>query len=206
MSIHLLAFDLTHHLSSSLFHYDSTTSRSDILRVRDDLANSIERQRAKLAKLEVQPNAKVDQINEARIVLQDKLTEIDLFHRGLFHISLPKLVVERAAVLRQAAGYCGAMFLGHSAVTFQASSRFFTAMQMGLGETYQDANAVLDKLALPPIEETAPVQGGAGAGGDGMGRPASSLGMPPPPPGSAGEGDVAFLGQHLQDVSLHEAV
>lgn len=97
--------------------------------------------------------SKWEQLTEVRQQLQDKSEGLLKFYRGFFNHTLPEYVVDRAAAVREAMSTLGLMVLAPAANIQTAGQTFFKQIQVAPTTTFQNAVVVLDRLALPPLDE-----------------------------------------------------
>jgi hypothetical protein len=131
------------------YEYNRCSAFIELFKYHDDLANFIEKQRAKVDKIDL---SKQDKLQEAQLILQDKQTCLAAFYKGLHYFTVPIAARDRSVNLRRCAGFTGATMLVSSCGLENASLSLLRDLQINPASVIASTSVVLEQLSLRTLD------------------------------------------------------
>jgi hypothetical protein len=104
-----------------------------------------------LEKLESSKGAKMSQISEIQLKLEDKKTLLQSFYRGFFNFSLPSLVRSRALNMQKCTLAAGSYALSSSAISAQAAINLFSDLEISHNLAIHSISDPLQLAKVSPL-------------------------------------------------------
>lgn len=129
------------------------SSTRDLLKFHDDTVTAIDALRVKVEKMEAQPNAKIDQLQEAKKQLDLKKLQLSSFYKGFYFFSLPINSKLKSQNVRKMVANYGSTMLVTSHTLLTSSKQLLNELLISPTQAISDASQILDLLSLKPLDE-----------------------------------------------------
>lgn len=103
--------------------------------------------------MEVQPSAKIDQLQELKKQLEIKKLTLNSFYKGFYFFSLPLNAKLRSSNIRKIVSNYGATKLVASYTLLKSSKLLLSELLISPTSAISDTSQILDILALKPLDE-----------------------------------------------------
>jgi hypothetical protein len=125
----------------------------ELIKYHDETVTFIDGQRVKVEKMEAQANTKVDQLQEAKRILETKKLQLSMFYKGLFFFSIPLNARARATNIRKMLSNYASTLLVTSHTLQTLSTAFLTDLGISPTQAISETSQTLDLLSLKPLDE-----------------------------------------------------
>lgn len=129
------------------------SSVRELLKFHDDTVTAIDSLRVKVEKMEAQPNAKIDQLQEAKKQLDVKKMQLSAFYKGFYFFTLPINSKLKSQNIRKMVANVGSTMLVTSHTLLTSSKQLLRELFISPTQAISDASQILDLLSLKPLDE-----------------------------------------------------
>ncbi len=138
---------------AALMEYEiaNVESLKELLKIHDEMVKEIDSYNNKINKLESSRNAKMEQIQDAKRILDDKQSCLNAFYKGFIYFTIPFIARQRASYIRRffSGQICSTM--SNSYTVFKACQEFFKQLMLPAQQVAEETSRMLELLNVRPI-------------------------------------------------------